>query len=53
MWELPRGFGESFDGNPIDEISMIAGAERELGEETGLRSQNSTLIGRYIADSSI
>ena len=53
MWELPRGFGESSDGNPTDEMSMVAGAERELREETGLRSRNSELIGRYIADSSI
>lgn len=53
MWELPRGFGEATDGDANDPAAMIAGAERELLEETGLVSLSSELIGTYITDSSI
>lgn len=53
MWELPRGFGEGTDGDANDPAAMIAGAERELLEETGLKSLGSTLLGTYITDSSI
>lgn len=53
MWELPRGFGEATDGNVNDPAAMIAGAERELLEETGLTSLASELLGTYFTDSSI
>lgn len=53
LLELPRGFGETTDGTTGGRDPLIAGAERELLEETGFTSAASTLLGSYVTDSSV
>jgi len=50
LTELPRGFGEESSRDPD---GWIRDAERELLEETGLRSAESSLLGTYSPDSSL
>ena len=50
LTELPRGFGEE---SSRDAAGWIRDAERELYEETGLRSVDSRLLGTYAPDSSL
>lgn len=46
-WELPRGFGEIEDTDPLES------AVREVAEEAGLTVESATPIGEIVTDSSV
>lgn len=50
MWELPRGFGETDQGDPS---GPVLDAVRELREEAGYTAIAPTDVGGYVTDSSI
>ncbi|OFS30291.1 NUDIX hydrolase [Abiotrophia sp. HMSC24B09] len=47
LWELPRGMGEASDQ------SQVAGAIREVREETGVISRDAQYLGTIYADSGL